>query len=41
MRDNSPFHLSEKTIEFIKRSKINEWKEWSTYSLDLNSIENV
>ena len=41
MRDNAPSHISEKTIEFIKRAKINEWKEWPTYSPDLNPIENV
>ena len=41
MRDNAPSHISEKTIEFINRAKINEWKEWSAYSPDLNPIENV
>ena len=41
MRDNVPSHISEKTIEFIKRAKINEWKEWPAYSPDLESIENV
>ena len=24
MRDNAPSHISEKTIEFIKRAKVNE-----------------
>ena len=28
MRDNEPFHISEKTIEFIKRANISEWNEW-------------
>ena len=41
MRDNTPSHISEKTIEFIKRAKINEWKEWPAYNPDLNPIENV
>ena len=27
MKDNETSHISEKTIEFIKRAKINEWKE--------------
>ena len=27
MRDNASSHISEKTIEFIKGAKINEWKE--------------
>ena len=41
MRDNAPSHICEKTIEFIKRAKINEWKEWPAYSPDLNPIEHV
>ena len=41
MRDNTPSHISEKTIEFIKRAQINEWKEWPAYIQDLNLIENV
>ena len=41
MRDNAPSHISEKTTEFIKRAKINEWKECPAYSPDLNPIENV
>ena len=41
MRDNTPSHISEKTIEFIKSAKINEWKEWPAYCPDLNPMENV
>ena len=41
MRDNAPSHISEKTIEFIERAKINERKEWQVYSPDLNPIKNV
>ena len=41
MRDNAPSHIIEKTIEFIKRAKINEWKLWPAYIPDLNPIENV
>ena len=41
MRDNAPSHTNEKTIELIKRSKMNEWKKQPAYSPDLNPIENV
>ena len=38
MRNKTPFHISEKTIEFINIAKINERKEWPPYSSDLNPI---
>ena len=41
MRDNASSHISEKTIEFINRAKINEWTERTAYNPCLNPIENV
>ena len=43
MRDNAPFHISNKTTEFIKniKKKKKECKDRPSYSPDLNPIENI
>ena len=41
MRDNAPYHISNKTTEFIKNIKMKECKDWPTYNPDLNPIENI
>ena len=38
MRDNTSSHISENTIEFIKRTKINEWLDWPAHIPYLNPI---
>ena len=41
MRDNGPYHVSDKTAEYMKLVKIKEWKNWPPYRPDLNPIENI
>ena len=41
MRDNAPSHVSDKTAEYMKSTKMKEWKDWPPYSPDLNPIENI
>ena len=41
MRDNAPSHVSDKTAEYMKLTKMKEWKDWPPYSPDLNPIENI
>ena len=40
-RDNVPSHASDKTAEYMKSTKIKEWKDWPPYSPDLYPIENI
>ena len=41
MRDNVPSHVSDKTAEYRKSTKMKELKNWPLYSPDLNPIENI
>ena len=41
MIDNTPYRVSDKIVEHMKSTKIKEWKDWRSYSPDLNPIENI
>ena len=34
MRDNAPSHVRDKTAEYMKSTKMKEWKDWPPYSPD-------
>ena len=41
MRDNTPSHISDKIVEFIKNIKNKICKDWPPYNPDLNTKENI
>ena len=41
MRDNAPSHISDKTAEYMKSTKMKKWKDWPPNCPDLNPIENI
>ena len=41
MRDNTPSHVCDKTLEYMKSIKMKKWKNWHPKSLYWNPIENI